>query len=76
MDLQGLGEFHDSLPILSMMLPSWLVTTAGRHVARVSSRQIRDKSEACYALSLKPEQDYNFHFPNTLLLSIRVPPSQ
>ena len=48
-----------------MTLPSWLVTSAGRHVARVSSRQVRDKSEACYALSLKPEQDYNFHFPNT-----------
>jgi len=35
LDLQSSGEFQDSLPILSLMLPSWLVTTsvrAGRQV--------------------------------------------
>ena len=52
LDLHGSGEFQDSLPILSMMPPSWLVkvgASAGRHVARVASRQIRDNSEACSA---------------------------
>ena len=64
-DLRGSGGFQYSLPILTTMPPSWLVTVgacAGRQAARVASRQKQGESPTLLCL-LKPEQVFNFNYP-------------
>ncbi|CAI9151558.1 unnamed protein product [Rangifer tarandus platyrhynchus] len=59
LDLQSSGEFQDSLPILSLMLPSGLVTAS---VCARQASQGASQRPALLSLFLKPEKD---HFPNS-----------